>query len=663
MNTAARFCGWFGALSLLLCAAHAEIVHQSPGWISGGFSWPVSLDLDNDGTPEFSMTDEFYTCMSLEGCGLSYMLRWWARDGFDVLLTSTPWFDTHECVPGELIGPDPGSTNVWWDFTSVGMGVPWDIVWRHEGDPWHGPIGNVNNRYVGVRFTTTNGVHYGWIRLTAGGMVASVQEWAYETQPGAALRAGETAIPALNDNFAARVALGGDYLEATANNTAATVETGEPDHAGFSAGASLWWTWTAPTNGWVTLSSVQSAFTPCFAVYRGADLTSLGLVAFSPVKCAEQAWGGSPSLSQTEIFRVTAGESYQIAFDSPRSAYGDYDPTNAPRGQIRFSLVFSTLEITSPTNGATFFTDSVVPVSLDLGGATVMLYGFSLEMDGQTVVQEPLLADPPSSPWLLTNLPPGLHTLRARATDFNGPERLSPPVQIHVRPANDDFARAITLIGTNLSWSGNTYYATMEPGEPSHPAGHDGSTVWYHWTAPANGVVRIAIPTGGGVALTVFRGDSLTNLALVAANPEQDDFSAMMTPLQPLLHFATRTGETYTIQVSSRWWGVMIMSATRPCAPPWIPGYPFAMNLEFVPQPVGKLDMVFSPGVPYLLSDSILFFFAAPPESRFLLETSSNLVAWDRACGDRTASGAMEAVRVPSTFAWPSRFWRVRLEQ
>lgn len=664
MNATTRLCGWLGAMSLLLCAAQAEIVHQSPGWLSAGPGLPVPLDLDGDGTPEFSFSGEYLTCFSLEGCGLNYLMRWGAREGCDVLLTSTSWFDVHECEPGELIGPDPGATNFWWDFTSVGIRVSADIVWRHDDDLWQGPLDDVNNRYLGVRFTTTNGVHYGWIRLVSGLMAAGVQEWAYETQPGTALRAGETAIPALNDNFAARAPLAGDYLEATANNIAATAETGEPDHAGLSAGASLWWTWTASTNGWVTLSSLQSAFTPCFAVYRGADLTNLSLVALSPVKCAEQGWGVLQSISQTEIFRVAAGEIYQVAFDSPRSVYGDYDPTNAPRGQIRFSLVFSTLEITSPTNGATFFTDSVVPVSLDMGGATGMLYGFSLEMDSQTVVREPFVPDLPPSPWLLTNLPPGLHTLRARASDLSGRERFSPPVQIHVRPANDDFARAVALAGTNLSWAGNTYYATMEPGEPSHPSGHDGFTVWYRWTAPGDGVARIAIPTGGGVALTVFRGNNLTNLEPVAANPAQDTFWAMTRPLHPLLHFATRTGETYAMQVSSRWWGYMIMAPSGPCDPPWITGYPFAMHLEFVPHPVGKLDMVFSPGVPPFLPESILFLFAVARDSQFVLETSTNLVAWDPAITRRTATGAMEVVRLlPPNFVWPSRFFRVRLEQ
>ena len=549
------------------------------------------------------------------------------------------------------------------------MGVPADLVTRNAQGQWSGPLGDLNNRYLGVRFTTTNGVHYGWIRLTTGWVSASVQEWAYETQPDIPVRAGETGIPASNDQFAARRVLEGDYLEATANNSRATAEAGEPDHAGLSAGASLWWTWTAPTNGWVTLSSTQGAFGPCFAVYRGSDLPNLGLVAFSQVRCAEQGWGW-PSINQTEIFHVAAGETYQIAFDSPRALYNDYDPPHAPRGQIRFSLDFSTVEITSPTNGATFFTDSLVTFAVDTGPTTGLV---ALEMDGQTIAQsESEIWPPPPFVHALGELPPGSHILRARMSEFavsvganfGGPRvQWSPPVTIQVRPANDDFARATTLVGTNFGWSGNTYNATAETNEPVHPAGHDGFTVWYRWTAPEDGVARIAIPTGGGVALTIFQGDNLTNLQMVAANPIQDHFFAMTAPLHPLLHFATRAGEVYAIQVSSRWWGVPTYQATTDCEPPWITGSPFQMNLEFVPRPVGKLDMVFSPGVPNFVEASRLFFFAAAPDSRFILETSTDLAAWEAASGVRTATGATEILRVPDTVAWPARFWRVRLER
>ncbi|MCX6902663.1 MAG: hypothetical protein NTW03_04140, partial [Verrucomicrobia bacterium] len=49
-----------------------------------------------------------------------------------------------------------------------------------DNDPWMGPLGDVNNRYLGVRFTTTNGVHYAWVRLVSAVFTAGVEEWAYE---------------------------------------------------------------------------------------------------------------------------------------------------------------------------------------------------------------------------------------------------------------------------------------------------------------------------------------------------------------------------------------------------------------------------------------------------------------------------------------------------
>ena len=53
------------------------------------------------------------------------------------------------------------------------------------------------------------------------------------------------AAPA-NDNFANAIVLTGNTLTTSGSNVAATKEAGEPNHAGNSGGASVWWSWTAP---------------------------------------------------------------------------------------------------------------------------------------------------------------------------------------------------------------------------------------------------------------------------------------------------------------------------------------------------------------------------------------------------------------------------------
>ncbi len=88
-------------------------------------------------------------------------------------------------------------------------------------------------------------------------------------------------------------------------------------------------------------------------------------------------------------------------------------------------------------------------------------------------------------------------------------------------PANDSFASALALLGTNISLIGNNRAATAEAGEPIPPQG-GGHSVWYTWTAPENGTLILGgIFTDGGssgpLVATVYTGDNVTNLAAVSS--------------------------------------------------------------------------------------------------------------------------------------------------
>src|SRR3954468_2336300 len=75
-----------------------------------------------------------------------------------------------------------------------------------------------------------------------------------------------------NDLFADRSLLSGTNVTAVASLTDATVEAGEPG----SVTRSVWWSWTAPTDGMVVLSSRESDFFgSIIAAYMGASLASL----------------------------------------------------------------------------------------------------------------------------------------------------------------------------------------------------------------------------------------------------------------------------------------------------------------------------------------------------------------------------------------------------
>ncbi len=81
-------------------------------------------------------------------------------------------------------------------------------------------------------------------------------------------------------------------------------------------------------------------------------------------------------------------------------------------------------------------------------------------------------------------------------------------------PANDNFADAEILTGTNLAVSARLAYATREPGEPGSgaifPFGFDGSSVWYRWTAPEEGAYAFSVSPQA--RLVLYLGEELVSL-------------------------------------------------------------------------------------------------------------------------------------------------------
>src|SRR5262245_15841075 len=83
-----------------------------------------------------------------------------------------------------------------------------------------------------------------------------------------------------NDSFATRIALVGTDVTTTGNNVGATMEPGELDPS-LLGGRSVWWTWTAPADGAVTITTAGSSFDTLLAVYTGDSIGNLTLMAFN----------------------------------------------------------------------------------------------------------------------------------------------------------------------------------------------------------------------------------------------------------------------------------------------------------------------------------------------------------------------------------------------
>lgn len=118
-----------------------------------------------------------------------------------------------------------------------------------------------------------------------------------------------------NDSFASASTLTGLAGQSNGWNLNATKETGEPGHAGNSGGKSVWWQWTAPVAGTLSLDTHGSGFDTLLGLYNGASVAALTTVSSND---NDGSPGNVSGLSAT----VSAGTSYRIAVDGKSGASG-----------------------------------------------------------------------------------------------------------------------------------------------------------------------------------------------------------------------------------------------------------------------------------------------------------------------------------------------------
>jgi hypothetical protein len=147
-----------------------------------------------------------------------------------------------------------------------------------------------------------------------------ISDFMEQAQPQRFYRILESAgFPPENDNFSNRIVLTGLPTTTGGANANATRESGEPDHTDESFGQgnrSVWWSWTSPINGNVTISTSGSPFDTLLGVYTGNTASSLAVIAQND----QDPQGGNDSrVSLT----TTAGTIYQIAVDGYFSSTGN----------------------------------------------------------------------------------------------------------------------------------------------------------------------------------------------------------------------------------------------------------------------------------------------------------------------------------------------------
>lgn len=120
----------------------------------------------------------------------------------------------------------------------------------------------------------------------------------------------------------------------------------------------------------------------------------------------------------------------------------------------------------------------------------------------------------------------------------------SPEATLFVYPSNDNFSEAAEVSGSSFMARGSNKSASWESGEPDHASAQGGVSVWWKWTAPADG--GMVLSTKGSnfdTLLAVYTGEQLDGLSVVASNHNAG------TASHSEVHFAAQAGTTYFIAV------------------------------------------------------------------------------------------------------------------
>jgi uncharacterized repeat protein (TIGR03803 family) len=220
--------------------------------------------------------------------------------------------------PGE---PDhagnPGGSSVWFRWTATATG---QYAFNTSGSA----IDTLLAVYTGTNVSALTAVASNDDSNTNLTSAVSVQAVAgttysiavdgFDGETGALVLNWGPEIRPVNDDFVNATAIIGSSGTISGNNSGATREAGEPDHAGEPGGRSVWFRWTAPASGEYSFNTAGSVFDTLLAVYTGASVNALTLVASN-----DQA---GASFTSAVSFSATSGTTYQVAVDGDAGQMG-----------------------------------------------------------------------------------------------------------------------------------------------------------------------------------------------------------------------------------------------------------------------------------------------------------------------------------------------------
>jgi hypothetical protein len=397
-------------------------------------------------------------------------------------------------------------------------------------------------------------------------------------------------VSARNDAFANAQVLSGSAGAVAGDNSAATSEAQEPNHANDIGGASVWYQWKAPASGLFTFDTFGSNFDTLLAVYTGNAVNALTVVASSD---------NAKSSPQSRLaFDAKVDTTYYIAVDGKSN--GVDQGTGRPRSQAGFILLnwnnlpapandnFASAQVitgasgnvtgrntvagkeggepdhaahpggvsvwyqwTAPTSGNftfnTFSSDFNTLLGIYSGSELTTLSPVSANDDAGASAQSRLTLNAAAGTvyYIAIDGSPGVP---GSVTAFSGNVVLSwfPETGI----TNDSFSLAQQLSGNAGTLAATNAGASKENGEPNHANDRGGRSVWYSWTATSSGPVLFT--TSGSdfdTVLAIYSGSTINGLTLVASNDDSSHSDNLTHILTSSLTFTAIAGSTYKIAV------------------------------------------------------------------------------------------------------------------
>lgn len=432
-------------------------------------------------------------------------------------------------------GPNPSTNQLWWSWTapvsgSAGLSTDRTIFFNSVTVYTGSSVSNL------TQVASTNRSGELDFPVVAGTTYHIVSSSTYSPFGGNIMLT--LGLPPPNDAFANRIALTGTNLTVSANNVAATVEPNEPAYPSAQTGASVWWSWTAPASGSLTVTLDSKFYNPYVAVFSGDSLANV-----VPLAAVRRGW--QATLGRETTVDVQAGMSYPIVVAGANGGTGPFT-LRLSFTPGRYPLVVSM----QPLNGGT--------VNLNPPPGADGFYALG-EVVSLAVTPAPGLR---FTSW--TGDASG--SSNTAALVMNGGRS----VVVNFKPTNDDFTDRIPLDGTNVTTFGTWAGASREQDEPKDTLYGGAASVWWSWTSDRDGYVLVTVnprQTWQPVFLAVYTGTQLATLQRVAASTGNYGSAARQ------LAFPVKLGTTYEIAVA----GWDLSPSTDPTASE------FELQLAFVP--------------------------------------------------------------------------------